>query len=105
MKRILLIAAASLAALAAVAFVADYLSLRLGIPVRAQLDSVEVRHLYAVKLKDNKTSYMYDQPTAVPCVNSVLPHYGDNPCWYTKRHTTVEVDLDSGPFGAWINTP
>ena len=79
-KTIFLVVIASLAAVAAVAYLADYLSLRLGIPNRAEFDSVEVRRFYAVKLKNKQTSYMFDDPQPVECVNAVLPHYGDNPC-------------------------
>jgi hypothetical protein len=104
-RTIFLIAIASLAAAAAVAYLADYLSLRLGIPSRAQFDSVEVRRFYAVKLKNRQTSYMFDDPKPTDCVNALFPHYGDNPCWYTRRHTTVRINIDSGPFGAWIDTP
>jgi hypothetical protein len=105
-KRIIRITLGSLAAIAVVAYFADYLSLRLAIPHRDQLDSVDVRHFYAVKLKNRQTNYMFDrQPRPTECVNSLFPHYGDNPCWYTKRHTTVQIKVDGGPFGAWIDTP
>ncbi len=56
---------------AAIAFLADYLALRLG--SGAKFDSIEVRRLYAVKLKGNKTNYMYDPPSPAACVNSVFP--------------------------------
>lgn len=105
MKRIFLITVAALAAAGALAYLADYLSLRLGIPHRDQFDSVEVRHFYAVKLKNRQTSYMFDDPQATECVNALFPHFGDNPCWYTKRHTTVEIKIDAGPFGPLIDTP
>jgi len=106
MKRVLGIVVLGLAATAGLVFSADYLSVRFAIPNhRAQFDDVEVRHFYAVKLKNRKTSYMYDQPQSMECVNSLFPHYGDTPCWYMKRHTVVQVNLDSGPFGAWIDTP
>lgn len=92
-------------ALAALAFLADYLSLRLDVPARDRFDSVDIRHFFAVKLKNKQTSYMFDQPQPTECVNSLFPHLGDNPCWYARRHTTVEVKIDDGPFGAWIDTP
>jgi hypothetical protein len=104
-KRIFLLTLGSLAAAAALAYAADYLSLRLAIPHREPFDSVDVRHLYAVKLKNKQTNYMFQAPQPTECVNSLFPHYGDNPCWYTKRHTTVEINVDSSPFGAWIDTP
>jgi hypothetical protein len=105
MKRIMLITLASLAAIGGLAYLADYLSLRLRIPSRTQFDSVEVRRFYAVKLKNRQTSYMFDDPKPMDCVNGLFPHSGDNPCWYTRRHTTVRINIDSGPFGAWIDTP
>ncbi len=105
MKRIFRISAASLAAVAALAFLADYFSLRFNIPRRDALSSVDVRRFYAVKLKNGQTNYIFDEPRPVECVNSLFPHYGDNPCWYTNRHTTVRVNIDDGPFGPWINTP
>jgi hypothetical protein len=104
-KRLLRAAVISLAAAAAIAFLADYLSLRFNIPHRDSFDSVNVRQFYAVKLKNRSTNYMFSDPQPVECVNSVFPHYGDNPCWYTRRHTTVKVKIDDGPFGPWINTP
>ncbi len=106
MKRALMLAALGGAAIFGLVFTADYLSVRFGIPNhREQFDDVEVRHFYAIKLKNKTTRYMYDQPQSMECVNSLLPHYGDTPCWYRKRHSVIRVDLDSGPFGAWIDTP
>ena len=106
MRRIVTTVLLAAAGIFALVFAADYLSVRFAIPNhRAQFDDVEVRHFYAVKLKNRKTSYMYDQPQSMECVNSLLPHYGDTPCWYMKRHTVIQVNLDSGPFGAWIDTP
>jgi hypothetical protein len=105
MKRIFAIVILAIAAISALAFTADYLSVRLEIPKREQFDYVDVRHFYAVKLKNRKTEYTFDQPQSTECVNSLLPHYGDTPCWYRKRHPVIQVNLDSGPFGAWIDTP
>jgi hypothetical protein len=106
MKRIIKRVFLALAGVFALVFTADYVSVRFGIPGhRAQFDYFDVRHFYAVKLKNRKTSYMFGQPQSTECVNSLLPHYGDTPCWYMKRHTVIQENLDSGPFGAWIDTP
>ncbi len=105
MKRIVRLSFASLVAVAALAYLADYLSVRLAIPKRELYDSVEVRRFFAVKLKNHSTSYMFQDPQPEECINSLFPHFGDNPCWYTKRHTTVEVDINSGPAGPLIDTP
>ncbi|HEY1759289.1 MAG TPA: hypothetical protein VGG72_28205 [Bryobacteraceae bacterium] len=105
MKKVLGIVALTMAGVCALVFAGDYLSVRLAIPKRDQFDYVDVRHFYAVKLKNRKTEYTYDQPQPMECVNSLLPHYGDTPCWYRKKHPVIQVNLDSGPFGAWIDTP
>jgi hypothetical protein len=77
-------------------YAADYLSWRLRIPNRDPHGSVEVQRYYAVKLKDKKTSYMFDPPEQQECVTSLFPHAGDSPCWYLERHTRQEVDVDPG---------
>lgn len=98
--------ALSLVGVIVLGFTADYLSIRFAIPSRrAQFDSVTVQRMYAVKLKDKRTSYIMDKAQNVECVNSLFPHFGDPPCWYLRRHTEVEVDLDSGPAGPLFDTP
>jgi hypothetical protein len=104
-KRIVLITLAAFAALGGLAYLGDDLSLRFGIPARAEFGSFDVRHFYAVKLKNKSTNYMYDDPQPEECVNALFPHFGDNPCWYTKRHTTVEIKIDAGASGALFDTP
>ena len=105
-KRILGIVVVAVLATSALVFAGDYLSVRFAIPNhREQFDSFQVRHFYSIKLKGGKTSYSYDQPQAMECVISLFPHFGDTPCWYLKRHPVIQVNVDSGPFGAWIDTP
>ncbi len=105
MKRIFWRVVLALAALCALAYAGDYLSVRFGVPHRAAFDSFNVQRFYAVKLKNRTTNYMFDKPQPTECVNSLFPHYGDTPCWYMKRHTVIQVNMDAGPFGAWIDTP
>lgn len=82
-------------------FLGDYLSLRFGIPQRPMYDNVLVRELYAVKLKNKQTEYMFQPPEQQECVNSLFPHFGDSPCWYLKRHTRQQVNVDSGQPHFW----
>jgi hypothetical protein len=82
-------------------FLGDYLSLRYKIPNRETYGSVTVRELYAVKLKNKQTEYMYQPPAPEECVNSLLPHFGDPPCWYLSRHTRHTVNVDSGQPHFW----
>ena len=91
---------------AAVLYAGDYLSLRYRIPAhREQFGSFEVRHFYAVTLKNHKTEYLYDDPRDEVCVNSLFPHYGYDPCWYVARHPEQRIDIDTGAFRLKINTP
>lgn len=57
------------------------------------IQSVQIQRYYAVKIKSGKTEYMFDAPTAEPCVASLFPHWGRPPCWYLRRHTRRRVDL------------
>ena len=99
MKRIVQLSFAALAALAGLAYLGDFLSLHFDVPARPEFGSFDVRKLYAVKMKNRSTNYMFEDPHPEQCVNSLFPHFGDNPCWYTERHTTVEIDIDSGSSG------
>jgi hypothetical protein len=82
-------------------YLGDFLSLRYRIPNREPYGSVTVRELYAVKLKNKQTEYMFEPPAPQECVNSLFPHFGDQPCWYLKRHTRQQVDIDSGSPPFW----
>jgi hypothetical protein len=82
-------------------FLGDYLSLRYSIPKRDMYGSVVVRELYAVKLKNKQTEYMFQPPAPQECVNSLFPHFGDEPCWYLSRHTKQQVSVDSGAPHFW----
>jgi hypothetical protein len=82
-------------------YLGDYLSLQLKIPRREPYGSVTVRQLYAVKLKNKQTEYMFQPPAQQECVNSLFPHFGDPPCWYLTRHTRQTVNVDSGAPHFW----
>lgn len=82
-------------------YLGDYLSLRYKIPNREPYGSVNVRELYAVKLKNKQTEYMAEPPAPQECVNSVFPHFGDLPCWYLTRHTRQQINVDSGAPHFW----
>lgn len=72
----------------------DYLSVRFRIPGnRASFDTVKIKRYYAVQLKGNKMEFYSLDPEMQQCVYSLFPHFGDNPCWYVKRHTTKRIDM------------
>jgi hypothetical protein len=82
-------------------YLGDYFSLRYSIPKRDMYGSVSVREMYAVKLKNKQTEYMPQAPEQQECVNSLFPHFGDDPCWYLKRHTRQQINVDSGQPHFW----
>jgi hypothetical protein len=77
-----------------VVFVGDSIALRLHIPGnRPQFGTVQVRPYYAVKMKDGKTEFMFDDPQDETCVNSLFPQLGYRPCWYVAKAKTKRIDV------------
>jgi hypothetical protein len=83
-------------AVAAVLYSADFLSLRFRLPPRDTFGSVTVHTYYSVKLKNGRTEYDYAGDHDVACSNSVFPQFGAKPCWYARRHTEEQINIDSG---------
>ncbi len=84
-------------ALVAFAYAADDASVRYKLPPSRQaFGSVQVRRGYAVKRKNGSTEFLFDDPAAVSCVNSLVPHMGLSPCWYLERHTQQVEDICDG---------
>ena len=72
---------------------ADYVSVAYRIPKgRQQFGTVQVQRVYTVKLKNQKTDYMFEAPEPQQCVHSLFPQLGLLPCWYRQQHRTEEVD-------------
>ena len=101
MKRLLQTAIPIVILVGVLLYLGDFLSLRYRIPNREPYGSVTVRELYAVKLKNKQTEYMFEPPAPQECVNSLFPHFGDKPCWYLKRNTKQQIDIDSGAPHFW----
>jgi hypothetical protein len=94
MKRALQGVALGLVALLAIVYVADYCSLRYQIPRgRAQFGQVTVNAMYAIHVKNGKIQYEPGDQEIDTCVNSLFPHFGDNPCWYMRRHTDKIINI------------
>lgn len=85
-KRILIGAAGLLAAL----YLGDLAFIHLS---SNRFDTVTVTRFYAVALKGNKIDFQPADSADVRCVNSLFPHFGDEPCWYLRRHTDVRIDM------------
>ncbi|MBV8050791.1 MAG: hypothetical protein JOZ80_06365 [Acidobacteriaceae bacterium] len=77
-----------------VIYAGDYISLRYRIPGnRSQSGTVNVREMYAIHEKNNKTEYQFTPPQDQSCVHSLFPHFGQMPCWYLQRHTQQRIDI------------
>jgi hypothetical protein len=87
--------------LAVAVYVVDYVLLHLR---HDPLGSVMVQRSYEVALKSAKTEYMRDDPRPVACVNSMLSHGGNPPCWYLVRHPKQIVKIGSVP-NKYISLP
>jgi len=80
------------AAVLLVVYAGDYMSIVYRIPPgREQFGSVQVDKSFAVKLKNQRTEYMFEPPQAEQCVHSLFPHLGAPPCWYLERHAEQQV--------------
>ena len=95
------LAAAAAVAVPILLYAGDYLSLRLRIPNREPFGTVQVQRYYEVSLKNRKTEYMRDEPRPQTCVRSLLPHYGDTPCWYLSSHPRQTIKIGSNPSDFW----
>jgi hypothetical protein len=77
-------------------YAADYLFVRYKMAHGGALGTVQVERLYAIPLKDGKTEYDLDaqQPqVTTPCVHSLFPHMGYNPCWYIQRNSQKPIPM------------
>lgn len=81
--------------LAGTTFGGDYALLRYRMAAGSKpFGSVAVRPYYAVRLKSGKTEFLFQNPRAETCVNSLFSHLGMSPCWYLRRHPEKRTDID-----------
>ena len=90
MRRILKRIALGVGALGVLLFICDDLYARLR---HDPFASVHVDRVLAVREKFNKITYERTSPVTERCVYSLFPHFGNNPCWYVKRHTMRFIDI------------
>lgn len=83
-----------LVALAAIAYVCDYLIWRYRAATNHNAyGTLTVQYYYAIGEKNGKTEYDFQPPQQETCVNSLFPHAGDSPCWYEKKHTEKVIRI------------
>jgi hypothetical protein len=84
---------------AALVYIGDYASVRIRM-IHPKSDdpfeTITALRILAVDEKGNKTEFTVDpvqpQQTAT-CVHSLLPHYGDTPCWYLKKKIAQPIPM------------
>ena len=89
----------ALVVLLVVAYVYDYLSVRLRMCAQKQGDPFDVvtyPHLLVIPQKGNKLEYALDAQSPMesdPCVHSLFPHFGYTPCWYVRRRAKIPTQM------------
>jgi hypothetical protein len=89
----------ALIAVAALVYAADYVVLRLkdAFPkLGPAFGTVQMNQLYAIQLKNGKTSYELDAQNpviTVSCAHSWFPHMGNKPCWYLQRQSQKPIPM------------
>jgi hypothetical protein len=77
--------------LALLVYALDYVVLRLR--GSSGLGSVVVTPFYEIHEKSGKTEFDFKDPVAQPCVNSLFPHTGYEPCWYLERNPQQKIEI------------
>lgn len=75
-------------------YIGDNLVVRFRIQTnRAAFGSVQVKRYLAIRHKDQRVEFVATDPETRPCVNSLFPQFGTNPCWYVSRNTVERIDM------------
>ncbi len=94
MKRIIFLFVIGVCVLALFAFAADLCVFRYRIFRHSNpFGSVTVQVYYAIQEKNGRTEYVYKSADQQTCTNSLFPHSGFPPCWYSRGHTEKAVPI------------
>ncbi|MFZ0420798.1 MAG: hypothetical protein WAM04_22040 [Candidatus Sulfotelmatobacter sp.] len=93
LKRLLGGVLLSLVILTLLAYAADYAVFRYRLGTRQAFGQVTVTSYDAVPQKSGKTVFIFNDPQAQTCVNSLFPRAGYLPCWYLQRHTEQRTNF------------
>jgi len=72
----------------AIAYAADYVSLRHRLAHQTAndpLEAITIQHTYAIPHKDGMAEIVLAPAETQTCVHSLFPHLGYSPCWYVQR--------------------
>lgn len=74
-------------------YLGEDLCLRVPIPrSRNPYGTVQIKSMYAIPEKNQKTEFILADPQTATCVHSVLPHLGYSPCWYLERKKLQQIN-------------
>ena len=94
MKRILIRLGLSMVIALLAVDVGDNLVLRYRIHAnREPFGTVQVNRYLAIRHKDQRVEFVSADSEIRPCVHSLLPQLGNNPCWYVSRNTIERIDM------------
>ena len=88
-------------------YAGDYASAKFRPPGnRETLGSVDVRVMWAIKLKNGRIDYQFGDVETQPCLHAIFPHLGYTPCWYLTRHKIHEIKVgDAGLYTSSVTLP
>jgi hypothetical protein len=94
MKNLLFRVGVILLAVAGLVYTGDYFVFRYRVLRNlSPYDSITVNAFYAVPQKTGKMEYDFQSSQQVTCANSIFPHMGYTPCWYSRTHTDKQIQL------------
>jgi hypothetical protein len=94
MRRILTRLAFTLIPVLLAIYIGDNLVVRYRIRTgRALFGAVEVKRYFAIRHKDQRVEFVPTDTDTRPCVHSLFPQFGSNPCWYVSRKTVERIDM------------
>jgi hypothetical protein len=93
LKRLLGGGLLSLAILTILAYAGDYAVFRYRVGANRAFGQVTVTSYDAVPQKSGKTVFIFNDPQAQTCVNSLFPRAGYPPCWYLQRHSEQRTNF------------
>ncbi len=76
------------------AYVADWVVLRVRERSGTAHGSVVVDNADVVKEKGGKVEYFFNPPQATPCVRALFPHEDQPACWWLARHSDRQTFMN-----------
>lgn len=87
-----------LAALGGIVWLGDWLVLRHKMASSSAFGQIEVQRRYQVSLKNRRIEQRTEKLHSEECVQSLFPHYGDDPCWYLADHARDVEDINGAQW-------